>query len=153
MCFAAAGMIGSVLGGAMQAMGSIQAGNQQAAQLKAQAQFNKRQAQAEEVKGGYEAYQVGRKSQFTTGAQEAGYAAAGVGGQAVEDTIKQSVAQADMDKQAIRFSTDLEAGNYRYQAAMLKQQASQAKKAGFMSAFSSIVSTGTSLANSFAQDK
>lgn len=150
MCFAAAGIIGSVLGGAMQAMSSIQQGKAQAAQLKAEAQFNKRQAQATEIEGSYKAYQVGRDAQRVVGAQEAGFAAGGVEGQAPIEAAHASMAEADMDKQSVRFSTDMEASNYRYRAAINKMQAKQAKQAGMMGAFSSLISTGTSLMSSFA---
>jgi hypothetical protein len=150
MCFAGVGMIGTVLGGAMQAFSSIQQGNQQAAQLKAQAQFQKRQAQAEEVKGGYEAYQAGRKAAFIQGSQEAGYAAAGVQGQSVDDTIKQSMAQRDMDQQAIQFSTDLEAGNQRYQAKMSLMEAKAAKRGGMFAALGDLIGVGTKLTSAFA---
>lgn len=145
-----AGMLFSVLGGAVQAMGAIQAGKAQAAQAKAQAKYQKRQAILEEIQGGWEAYKVEQKSQQIASSQEAGFAASGIEGQSVADTMVASLAEADKDKQAIAFGAQAKAGNYRYQAKIYQMQAQQAKQAGMINALGAIISTGTQLTSSFA---
>lgn len=151
MCGAMLGMVATVAGGAMQAFSSMQAGQQQAEQLKAQAKFNERQAQAEAIEAGYKSYQLNRQTQRVVGAQEAGFAKAGIEGQAVDDVTRASIHEADMDKQAIRFSTDIEQSNYRYRAKMLEMQAKESQSAGYMGAIGALIGTGTRLQSSFVQ--
>lgn len=150
MCFAAIGIIGSLIGGVVQAAGAMQAGKAQEAQYKAQAKYKKRQAILEEIQGGWESYKVEQKSQEIASSQEAGFAASGVEGQSVSDTIRTSLTEADKDKQAIAFGATARAGNYRYQAKIYEMQAKQAKQAGMINAFGAIVSTGTQLMGSFS---
>jgi hypothetical protein len=135
-----------MLGGAMSAVGSIMAGNAQAASLKAQAAFNKRQADAEYIKGSVDVGKLSREGDRVTGAQEAGYAAAGIEGQTVQDTIKSSAKEIEMDKMSIRFGRDLAASNFLYQAKINLMEAKQAKQAGFINALTGIVKLGSSFA-------
>lgn len=151
MCGAMLGMVTTVAGGLFQAMGSMQQGAQQAEQLKAQAAFNNRQASIEAIESGYKSYQLGRQTQRIVGAQEAGYAKAGIEGESPVDTIKATLSEADMDKQAIRFSTELEQGNYKYRAKINEMEAKEAKSAGYMGALGALVGTGTKLVSSFVQ--
>lgn len=142
MCGPFLGMIG----GAVSAVGSIMTGNAQAASLKAQAAFNKRQGDAEYIKGSVDISKLGREGSRIAGAQEAGYAAAGIEGQTVEDTIKSSSKEIEMDKMSIRFGRDLAASNFRYQADINLMEAKSAKQAGFINALSGIVKLGGSFA-------
>ncbi len=135
-----------MLGGAMSAMGSIMQGNAQAASLKAQAAFNKRQADAEYIKGSVDVGKLSRESERVTGAQEAGYAAAGIEGQTVADTTHSSRKEIEMDKMSIRFGRDLAVGNFQYQAKINLMEAKQAKQAGFINALTGMVKLGSSFA-------
>lgn len=150
MCFAAIGIVTSLVGGVVSAMGAMQQGKAQKAQYKAQALYEKRQALMDEIQGGYEAYKVEQKSKQIAGAQEAGFAAAGIEGPAVVETIKSSIAEADMDKQAIRFGAEAKASNRRYQADIYKMQGDIAMQAARINAFSSMISAGTNIMGSFA---
>lgn len=150
MCFAAIGMVTSLVGGVVSAMGAIQQGKAQKAQYKAQALYEKRQAQMEEIQGGYEAYKVEQKSKQIAGAQEAGFAASGIEGPVVSDTIRASIAEADMDKQAIRFGAEAKASNRRYQASIYKMQGDIAMQAARMNAFGALISAGTNIMGSFS---
>ena len=135
-----------MLGGVMSAFGSIMAGNAQAASLKAQAKFNERQSNAEYIKGSVDVGKLGREGDRITGAQEAGYAAAGIEGQTVEDTIISSRKELEMDKMSIRFGRDLAVGNFQYQAYINRMEAKQAKQAGFINALTGLVKLGGSFA-------
>lgn len=150
MCFAAIGVVASLAGGIVSAMGAQQQGKAQEAQYKAQAQYQKRQAIMEEISGGWEAYKVDQKGIQIAGAQEAGYAAGGIEGQVVSDTISESVKQNQLDKEAIRFSTQAKASNDRYQAEIYKMQAKQAKQAGQINAISALIGAGTNIMGAFA---
>jgi len=132
------------------AIRSIMAGNSQAASLKAQSDFNKRQADIELIKGGYEASQKTNEGIRIQGAQQAGYAKAGVEGGTVVDTAVATGQEIDMDKQAIRFGSKLASSNYMYQSKIDNMNADQARMAGYLGAFTPIINAGTTLSGSFA---
>lgn len=145
------GMIMGVIGGVMSAAGSIMQGNAQAASLKAQALFNKRQAYAEYLKGSTEIMQQKRNVERIAGAQKVGYGAAGISVDegTPTDTSIQTQTEAEMDRQAIRFGRDVTVGNYMYKAKIDEMNAKQAKIAGMFGAVSALVNTGTQLSSSF----
>lgn len=155
-------MLGLV-GAGISAMGSIYSANAQAAGLKAQAQWQKRQAGIEMMKTNYEINQMQRQTQALLGEQVLAYSAQGIDpttGSPIDIGLA-TVQERGMDVQARRFQGQEEVNKLRYDAKMSNMQAQSAKTAGMFGALSSIVGgvsqafgsmgaggpTGTSLVN------
>src|SRR5689334_22041595 len=120
MCMAAIGLIGSVV----QGIGAMQQSQAQAAEYKARALMNKRQAQIERIKGSYEAARIGDKGQRTFATQRAAFAEAGVRPEgSVADVITDSVYENQLDVQAVLWGQQIAGQNYDYQAKIDKMNA------------------------------
>lgn len=143
-------MMMGLLGAAVSAAGAIQGANAQAAEYKAKAAYNKRQAQVERIKGVYEAGRIKERGERVYGAQRAGYSAAGVemSGTPTE-SVNDSVQQNELDVQAVMWGQTLAGQNYDYQAKIDKMNAKQAKKGGMISAISPLLNSFSSLQGAY----
>jgi len=130
-----------LIGGVISAMGAIQAANAQAAGLKAQAQWQERQAAVEQMKTNYQIAQEKRRTKAMLGSQVAQYGAAGVDptrGTPL-DVAEATILERSMDLQARRIEGNEEVERNRYEASVSRMQAENAKKAGMINAMGSIV--------------
>lgn len=147
MCMAAMGIFGSLI----QGIGAMQQANAQAAEYKAKAAMDKRQAQIERIKGVYEAGRVKEKGELTFGAQRAAYSSAGVSLEGTPtDVVSESTAQNQLDVQAVMWGQTIAGQNYDYQARIETMNAKSAKKAGFFAALSPILSGFSSLQGAYS---
>lgn len=147
MCMAAIGVFGSLI----QAAGAMQQANAQAAEYKAKAAMNKRQAQIERIKGTYEASRMREKGERVYGAQRAAYSSAGVDLEGTpESVISDSVSENELDVQAVMWGQQIAGQNFDYEAKINKMNAKSSKKAGFFAALSPILSGFSSLQGAYS---
>lgn len=121
------GLIGSVV----QGVGAKAKANQEAANYKAQAEEQKRQAAVVQTTGAYKAQRQQDQVDRNLGAQRAAYGGSGVAlsGSAL-DTIEESATEGALDVAAIRWNTGMEATTQRQNAAVSTASSKAAKKAG-----------------------
>lgn len=146
----------SLAGGAVQAMGAIQAGNAQAAAYRRQADQERlraelldRQAGIERTTGQYQQRRQGEKFDQLIGKQNALYAQSGLAPEgSVIDVQADSAREAALDVAAMQYSTELKADNLEYESQMASvnsganlRAAKTAKQAGMMNAFSAGLSS------------
>lgn len=139
MC--AIGAVFGIVGGVMSAMGQMQAANAQAAGLKAQAEWQTREANVEGIKTAYEIQQMRRQTEGMLGSQVAQWAATGVegAGGTPEDVAMATVREREMEVQARRFQGEEAVNKGLYDAKISKMEAKNAVAAGKMAAMTSIV--------------
>lgn len=139
-----------VFGALQQASAASAAAKIQQQQYKQQAEFEGRQANLEQMKGGYEARRRGEQLSNLAGQQRGQFAAAGVSlAGSPTDVIIDSQAEGALDLAALRFGTDIRTDNLRYSAGVASQNAAAAGQAaktawttGAMNALSPIINLG-----------
>lgn len=147
MCMAAMGLFGSII----QGMGAMQQADAQAAEYKARAAYNKRQATIERIKGAYESGRIREKGERVFAAQRASYSAAGVTLEGTPtEVISDSVTQNELDVQAVKWGQTIAGQNFDYEAKINLMNAKAAKQAGFFAALSPILSGFSSLQGSYS---
>lgn len=124
MCVAVLGILGGVVSGIGAAMGA----KAEAASLEAQAAFKDRQAGIEKQVGAYKAARTQDQVDRTLGSQRAGFAANGISGGSVEDTIDDTATEGALDVAAIRWNSNLAADNLKYQAKMDRMNAKTTRR-------------------------
>lgn len=143
-----------LIGGAVQAVGAIQAGQAQKAEANARAQANQYNAKVKEMQAGIERSQANareeqqrRKGRQILGAQRAGIAQAGIGftGSAV-DIMEQSADLAELDALNIRYEGELrstgllaDAEAELYEADVNRMAGRNAMKAAYINAGSALI--------------
>jgi hypothetical protein len=140
-----------IVGAGLQALGSIQQGNAQAAGLEASAKYNERQAKIEADKGVYEAGLKKEEADRVLSKQRTGFAAMGLdfSGSAA-DVASDTGRSANMDIAAIRYGAKIKSTNYNYQAKVDKLNASTARTAGYIGALSPLINVaGTFMGGSY----
>lgn len=146
MCMAAIGIFGSLI----QGIGAMQQANAQAAEYKAKAAMDKRQAQIERIKGTYEAGRLKDRGERVYGQQRAAYSDAGVSLEGTPtDVVSESVSENELDVQAVMWGQTIAGQNYDYSAKMNLMNAKQSKKAGFFAALSPILSGFSQLGSAY----
>lgn len=82
-----------------------------------------------------------RKSRRVLGAQRAGIAQSGIAFEgSMSDVVQKSEANADLDALSLAYEGEAGARNYSNQAQLLRTQADNAKKAGYIGAATSVLS-------------
>ena len=132
---AVAGGIGTITS----AFGGVASANAQAAQAEQQAALDDRQQQIEATRSSFQRRRVqGRVSQAIgqtrAAAAERGLFESG----SVIDSADNTAREAAMDLEAIRFGSEAEQGNLRFQAASSRANASAARTGGMIGAFGTL---------------
>ncbi len=143
-------MLGLV-GGLMSGIGGMMQANSEAASLKAQGLFKKRQGDMERIAGSTEIMSQKRGEERILGTQQVQYASAGIDPSTGSPLVTAQAPdkEAEMDRQSIRFGRDLKATNLDYEAKIDNMNAKAAKTRGMFSLFSGVMSGFTSLGSSF----
>lgn len=146
------GPVGAILGGAVSAMGSIMAGNAQAAAYKAQAKAAEFEAGARRMQGQYEASRVADKGLRLTGDQIVAYASEGIdpSSASVGDVIADSRTEVALDVGVIKTNARNAANAKMYESDILKMQAKSAKQAGMIGGVSAMIGGVSSAVNMMA---
>lgn len=150
MCLAAVAPVFGLIGAAVQGIGAKAQANQEAANYKAQAENQKRQAAVVQTTGAYKAQRQQDQVDRTLGAQRAAYAGSGVAlsGTPLE-TIEESATEGALDVAAIRWNTNAEATTQRQNAAVSTASAKAAKRAGTIAAITPIIGGVAKYASGF----
>lgn len=144
MCMAGAALIG----GAVQAFGSIAAGNQKSAELKRQAKISDRQAAIELDAGAHRQSQQRRQQDRLIGRQIASSASNGISSNSGSfiAAIDDSLTESELDIAATNYDANLKSQNEKIQASEYRSGAKNAKRAGFIGALSPLIKLGGSFA-------
>ena len=123
MCWAAVGLIGSVISG----IGAARNAQQEEANLRSQQAVQKRQAGIQQTTGAYRATRQQEQNERVLGSQRAAYAASGVAlSGSPLDTIEDSATEGALDVAAIRWNSGMEADTQRTNARVSGQNADNA---------------------------
>lgn len=143
-----------LIGGAVQAIGAIQAGKAQQAEANARAQANQYNAKVKEMNAQIARTQANareeqqrRKGRQVLGAQRAGIAQAGIGfGGSALDIMEQSADTAELDALNIRYEGELQSTGLladaeaeRYEAGVNRMAGRNAMKAAYIGAGSALI--------------
>lgn len=146
MCMAAIGLIGAVV----QGIGAMQAQNQEAANLQAQAEAQRRQAAIQQTTGAYQADRKREEVERALGAQRAAYAGSGVALSGTPETvIAESAQEGALDIAAIRWNSGMEADTQRHNSRVSEISASNAKKAAPIAFISPVLGGVAKFGSSF----
>lgn len=150
-----------LIAGGMQAVGAIQQGRAQAAQLESQARADDYNAAIQEQQAGEVARQASaredlqrKQARALIGKQVAGTAQSGLKmtGSAL-DLLNQSYKASEEDALAIRYEGELNRQGLLQQSALTKFQAASNREAATQTKRASYLSAATSLASSYAYTK
>lgn len=146
MCMAAIGLIGAVI----QGIGAKQAADQEAANLKAQSEMQKRQAAINQETGAYQARRKQEEIDRALGSQRAAYAGSGVALSGTPETvISESAQEGALDVAAIRWNSGQEADTQRHNSKVSMMGSRNAKKAGNIAFISPIIGGVAKFGSSF----
>jgi hypothetical protein len=124
-------------------MGQMQAANAQAAGLKAQADWQERQAGIDRMKTSYAVMQERRRTSALLGTQQLAYTAGGIdtsAGGTPTDVAESTVLEREMDVQARRIQGEEEAKRNEFDAKMSRKNAADMIRAGRINAMGSLIS-------------
>lgn len=142
--------IGSVVSGA----GAKAEQDQNAANYKAKAAAERRQAAVVQTTGAYQSERKQDEVQRVLGSQRAGYAGSGVAlSGTAADVVEESAVEGALDVAAIRYNTKAEADTQRYNAANSEMSAKAAKRAGNIAFITPIISGVAKLGQGFGQTR
>lgn len=146
MCFAAVGLIGSVISG----IGAASQMSQQAANQRANANMQREQANQTVDAANRDARMKQREVDQVLSRQRAGYLSSGI---ALSGTpasvIEESAAEGAMDVAMIRYNAGRSAANTRYSARVSDQNASNASKAAPIAFLSPVIEGVAKYGSSF----
>ncbi len=135
------GTAASLVGTGLSAVGSIAQGNAAKAQADAQAKALNQQAVTTVQAGEYQAARKQDEIDQVMGTQVAMGGASGVDlTGSPSDAIASTASQGALDTEAIRWNAKSQAQNLQYQANLTRRSGSQAQKAGYIGAFTNLVS-------------
>lgn len=136
----------AVIGGVTSAAGQLYSASAQSASYKAQAEYADRQAEMSLQKGNYDANQQARQNTRQLAGMRADYLNSGIAlSGSASDVLQDSATQASLDEQAIRYGSQVQSDNYRFQAGLARSNASSAMTGGYMGALATGVNTFTSV--------
>ena len=140
MCFDPLSM--TLIGAGVSAAGSIASASAQSASYKAQAAYADRQAQMAAEKGNYDANLQSRSSDRQLASMRGQYLSSGIAlsGSAI-DVLQDSATEASLDEQAIRYGSQVDSDNYRFQAGLARSNAKSAMTGGYLGALASGVNS------------
>jgi hypothetical protein len=122
------------------------------AEYKARSQYNIRQSQAELVKGQYEAMRLREKGERLAGRQRALFTQAGTTLEGTpESVILDSVAENELDVQAVRWGQQIAAQNYQYEAKMDLMNRKATRLAGYFEAITPLLKGSTQIGGLYAK--
>lgn len=146
MCMAAVGLFGSVLSG----IGAKAQSNQEAANLRAQGDAQRRQAAIIQTTGAYKAQRKQEEVDRVLGQQRAAYAGSGVALSGTpQDVIDDSATEGALDVAAIRWNSNMEATSQRHNADVSYASAKATKKAGNLAFITPIIGGVAKYGSSF----
>lgn len=151
MFMAALGPILSLAGTAVSAMGTIAAGNAQAAGLRYQAEVARRKSVQEEAAGQRSALEASRKAEVAGSRAQAVAAASGGGASdmTVVDNAKDLAGRGAYQAGLAQWQGDIRGWDYKTDAAAKEASASAAQSGAKMSAFGTILGGAGSLFKAF----
>jgi hypothetical protein len=140
MCFPAVAAVAGLAGSLVSGMGSIMAGNQQAAASRAQGKADRVGAQNTFYQGEFEAGKVRNEADKLTGRQVAGVGESGfaLSGSPL-DVIGSSASDAALDIGAIKWSARSSAENLQYKAKLEDINAKSQQTGGYLNAAAGVL--------------
>lgn len=139
-----------IAGGVVSGIGAAMGAKAEAAGLEAQADFKQRQAGIELQTGAYKASRTQDQIDRTLGAQRAGFAANGVSGGSVMDTIDDTATEGALDVAAIRWNSNLASDNLKYQAKIDRMNAKTTKRSAALAFISPVLGSVAQFGGEFA---
>lgn len=145
-----AGAVGDLFGGIFAAKGDAA----EAKAYKTAAGYASQNAVIAQEAGNIKMEQTGRQIYKTLGAQQVGYASAGLtGGGSAQEVLRDSVAQGSMEKAIVNEQTQINVTGYKAQAAQFAGMASAASAASKGSLLGGIIKAGVTLLPLLASDR
>lgn len=136
MCMAAMGLFGAVLSG----IGAKAQSDQEAANLRSQAEMQRRQAAITQTTGAYKAQRKQEEVDRVLGQNRAAYAGSGVALSGSPLTvIEDSATEGALDVAAIRWNSGMEATSQRHNAKISDTSAKATQKAGNLAFITPII--------------
>jgi len=149
----AAGAIGGAAGDLFAGIFGFAGGMAEADAYKQAAKYALQNAVISQEAGDIKLAQTGRAIYKTIGAQEAGYAGAGLtGGGSAQEVLRSSVSQGALEKAIVNEQTQINVIGYKSQAAQFSGMAAAAKAAAQGDLIGGIISAATTVAM-FASDR
>lgn len=134
-------MILGALGTAVSAAGTMASASAQAAQAEQQADLYDRQSEIEGIRASFQRSRTIGNIERAVGQTRAAAAERGLNvSGSVIDSTDNVMREGAMDLEAIRFGSEAEQGNLRFQAAQSRANAKSARTAGMIGAFGNVVS-------------
>lgn len=144
----------TLAGAAASAVGSVYAGNVQAANYEAQAQGANVQAQAERDAGAYAAQRQDERNQRLTGQQVTAAARSGVDLQGTPmSLILDARTEGELDKMAIRRNAQTKSNLLNYEATVAKANAKTSKTGGYIGAIAPVLTGVSSSFDTYARSR
>lgn len=136
--------VGSLFGGGMNAIGDIMAGNDKAANLRADADIQRKNAARAQIAGDYQASRQQAVAGQKIGTAQADYAASGVTSNSgsVLDVLRQSHTNAELDRQNIIYGAAMKTYDFNQKAQTEDAAGDKAITDAKYSAFSEIFGGG-----------
>jgi hypothetical protein len=140
-----------VIGGIIQAVGTIASAQAQSASYKAQAKYAERQAVMEGQKGAYEAARQRDRNNRQLATMRGAYLSSGIALAGSPDQIIQdSATEASLDEQAIKYGAKVKSDNLRFESQLARMNARSAMTGGVIGAIGSVVNGFTQQAQAAA---
>lgn len=135
-----------LIGAGMSVAGQIAGAQAQSASYKSQAAYADRQAEMTQQKGAYDANQQARQNDRQLASMRGQYLSSGVAlsGSSL-DVLQDSATEASLDEQAIRYGSQVQTDNYRFQAGLARSNARSAQMGGYMGALATGVNSFTGI--------
>lgn len=147
MCMQALGLFASVLSG----IGAAAQVDNEAANLRSQAEMQRRQAAVEQTTGAYQADRKREEVQRALGAQRAAYSGSGVAlSGTAADVIQDSATEGEMDVRAIRWNSGMQATTQRHNAKISDESAKNVAKTRSIAFLTPVLSGVAKFGQSFA---
>lgn len=136
----------ALAGAAVQGVSALSASRAQAASYNAQAAWAERNAQLARQKAEYDVSRQRDNASRIAGRQRATALASGIDlAGSPMDVMQDTVAESELDVQAIRYGAELQAQSYEMDARMSRMNARRERTGGFFGAISPFLSAGTKI--------
>lgn len=139
------GPVAAVIGGVVSGVGALVQASAARRSYEAQAALNDRQAGLERLRGEYEAGQFRKQADRLIGTTIASGAAGGVlYSGSVAEVVQETIAETELDIEAIKYGANVNAANYQAQAGIDRANGRRALIGGFFNAAGNVLGGFTS---------
>lgn len=141
-----------LIGAAIGIAGTIASANAQSQSYKTQAAYADRQAVMTDQKGAYEGARVSDQNDRKLADIRGQYLSSGIAlDGSVSDVLLDSATQASLDEQAIKYGTQVQKDNLKFEAGMARMNAKNAMAGGILGALATGVNAFTSISQQSQQ--